>query len=448
MSPIQIARILWAYRLLILLAALSCFVGGLVVIKMLPPRWEGHSRVMLGLVKPDPVTGEVLATGAVRAYAATQVELIKDYSVAGQVVDQLGWLSDPVLIESYQNRSKTDTRDFRRFLAQRIIDGTKADLIEGSNILEITFDATNARDAKLVADALRKSYIDADLESRRAEANRNAEWFETQADKAKAQLATAQDAKAAYEKNNGIFLQDDKSDIESSRLKALSGQGAAPAPIILQASVTPAANELAQLDLQIAQASETLGNNNPELQAMRARRVGLATQAAQEKAANKAQQNAAMANYSALNQAVETQKSKVIAQGDKIQALRQLQTEVDLRTDQFNKSLARAAEYRQQAAVVDTGLTPLDSAVVPDRPVFPKKPLIMGGALCLGMGMGVMVSLLLELFARRVRGVEDMGAVHVPLMAVIPPARKIRKSPLRWFSDVTGWNELRGRTAT
>ena len=62
--------------------------------------------------------------------------------------------------------------------------------------------------------------------------------------------------------------------------------------------------------------------------------------------------------------------------------------------------------------------------------------------------MGVMVTMLLELFARRVRGVEDMGAVHVPLMAVIPPARKIQKSPLRWFSDVTGWNELRGRPAT
>jgi succinoglycan biosynthesis transport protein ExoP len=447
MSPIQIARILWAYRLLILLAAISCFVGGVVVIKMLPPRWEGHSRVMLALVKPDPVTGEVLATGAVRAYAATQVELIRDYSVAGNVVDQLGWLSDPSLIERYQARPKSDTRDFRRYLAQIIIDGTSANLIEGSNILEITFQANNARDAKLVADALRKSYIDSSLESRRAEANRNAEWFETQAEKAKVQLASAQEAKAIYEKNNGIILQDDKSDIESSRLKSLSTQGAGPAPIILPAAPTPAINELAQLDQQISQASETLGPNHPELQALKARRVTLAAQAAQERTAARAQANAAMQNYSALNAAVESQKSKVIAQGDKIQALRQLQTEVDLRTDQFNKTLTRAADFRQQAAIVDTGLTPLDSAVVPDRPVFPKKPLIMGGSMMLGLGMGVMVSLLLELFARRVRGVEDMGAIRVPLMAVLPPGQKRKTSPLSWILDVTGWNELRGRPA-
>ena len=448
MSPIQIARILWAYRLLIALAAVSCFVGGLVVIKLLPPRWEGHSRVMLALVKPDPVTGEVLSTGAVRAYAGTQVELIKDYSVAGAVVDQLGWLSDPVLIERYQNRAKTDTRDFRRFLAQIIIDGTKADLIEGSNILEITYDATNARDAKLVADALRKSYIDSSLESRRAEANRNAEWFETQADKAKTQLDAAQAATAAYEKANGVFLQDDKSDIESSRLKSLAGQGAAPPPIVLPTAPSPAANDLVQLDQEIAQKSQTLGPNNPDLVALKARRVGLAAQAAQERTAARAQSSVASQSYGALNAAVAAQKAKVIAQGPKILALHQLQTEVDLRTDQYNKSLARAAEYRQQAAVVDTGLTPLDSAVVPDRPVFPKKPLIMGGALALGLGMGVMVSLLLELFARRVRGVEDLGGIHVPLMAVVPPARKIRKSPLRWFSDATGWNELRGKPAT
>ncbi len=268
---------------------------------------------MLALVKPDPVTGEVLSTGAVRAYAGTQVELIKDYSVAGSVVDQLGWLSDPVLIERYQNRAKTDTRDFRRFLAQIIIDGTKADLIEGSNILEITFDANNARDAKLVADALRKSYIDSSLESRRAEANRNAEWFETQADKAKLQVDAAQAAEAAYEKANGIILQDDKSDIESSRLKSLAGQGAAPPPIFLPAAPSPAANDLAQLDQQIALASKTLGPNNPDLVAMKARRSGEA-QANQERTIAKAQSSAAtQRNYNALNAAVAAQKSKVIA---------------------------------------------------------------------------------------------------------------------------------------
>ena len=303
MSPIQIARILWAHRLLIVLAAVSCFVGGLVVIKMLPPRWEGHSRVMLALVKPDPVTGEVVTTGTVRAFAQTQVELIKDYSVAGQVVDQLGWLSDPKLIEAYQNRAKTDTRDFRRFLAQIIIDGTKAYLLEDSNILEITFDANNARDAKLVADALRKSYMDSSLETRRAEANRNAEWFETQADKAKTQLDAAQAAVAAYEKNNNVFLQDDKSDIESSRLKALSGAGAAPPPIVLPAAPSPAANELVQLDQEIAQKSLTLGANNPDLVALKARRVSLAAQAAQHTTAAKAQHNVAVQSYSALNRA-------------------------------------------------------------------------------------------------------------------------------------------------
>jgi len=92
---------------------------------------------MLDLIKPDPLTGEVLGANA-RLYAGTQIELIKDYAVAGKVADQAGWLSDPAFIEAYNHRAASDDRDFRRWLAQRVIDGTKADLVDGTNILDIT----------------------------------------------------------------------------------------------------------------------------------------------------------------------------------------------------------------------------------------------------------------------------------------------------------------------
>ena len=79
----------------------------------------------MDLVKPDPVTGQVTAAPSfARAYTKTQIELIKDYRVAGQVVEDLGWLQDPNLITQYDMRGPGDDRDFRRWAAQRVIDGT------------------------------------------------------------------------------------------------------------------------------------------------------------------------------------------------------------------------------------------------------------------------------------------------------------------------------------
>lgn len=432
MSILQLLRILWARRLIIVGATVSCVLGALIVIQIVPPRYEAHSRVLLNLLKPDPVTGQVIAGAATRAYVATQRELIRDYAVAGQVVDELGWLSDPALIQQYQNRSANDVRDFRRWVAQRIIDGTEVQVVEGSNILEITFKANSSANARTIADALRKAYIDSSLEFRRVDAARDAAWFDQQADKSRQALTAAEAVKTAYEKENGIILQEDKTDIDSARLAALASQAsAAPMVPVFGGSSSASTIQLAQIDAAIGQASKSLGPNHPELVQLRAQRGAIAAAAAQEQAASRAMAGAAAAGVGALDRAVSAQKSRVIAQRDKVERLRQLQAEVDLRRDQFNRTSARAAELRQESAVSDTGLTPLGSAVTPQAPVFPNKPLIMLGSVGLGGALGVLVGLLIELFARRVRGVEDLKLVDAPVLAVIAGPPRRRRGALR-----------------
>ena len=110
MSLIQFLRIFAARWWLILATAVTCLVGGLIVTRVLPPRWESHARVVLDVMKPDPVTG--LVEG--RAYASTQIELITDNSIAGQVAEQLGWLTDPTLLRAYERRAKSDQRDYQK----------------------------------------------------------------------------------------------------------------------------------------------------------------------------------------------------------------------------------------------------------------------------------------------------------------------------------------------
>lgn len=435
MSLFQFLRILWAHRWVTAAATVSTVLGALIAILIVPPRYEAVSRVMLNTLRPDPVTGEVISSVSSRTYIATQIELIKDYGVAGQAVDQLGWTQSPDIITQYQS-SNTNGLDIRRWLAQRIIAGTTAKVVPGTNILEISYRTTTPTESKLMADALRDAFIESTLANRRREATRTADWYTVQAEKERALLNAADAAKTAYEKANGVVMQG-ATDVDTARLAALASAAAAPmamaAPIM--PVMSPSAPQLTQMDAMIAQAGKNLGPNHPQMVQLRAQRATLAQVVAQEQANSRAaagaMASAANASASAIQREMASQTSKVIGKRDKIEKLMQLQADVDLRRDQYKKSMSRIAQLRQEASIADTGIEVLGEAVTPQSPSFPKKPLILGGALGLGFALGILLSLLLELFGRRVRSIEDLqSSIDAPLLAVIdrPPGapRRVR----------------------
>lgn len=404
MSLTQFLRILWARKFLILGTALFCLAGGLTAIMIVPSRWKGQADVYLNLLKPDPVTGEMIGQAA-RSYVATQMKLITDYSVTGLAVDKLGWLSDPEFIRQYQRRSQSDTQDFRRWLAQIVATGTRAEILDGSNILGITYTGSNPEAAKAIANAVRQSYLDVTVAFKRADANKNAEWFAQQSAQLKNGLIEAQTAVANFERENDIVMQDDKTDIDSARLAALATQSdVAGGGGSLEA-------QLAGVDAQIRQAQETLGPNHPQLQALRAQRASLASLMSQ---------GATRSAGSSSSSRVAAAKAAVIGNRDKLARLRILQSDVLIRQEQYNKAVAREADFRQQAAVVDAGVSPLGAAYVPQTPSYPNKPLIIGGSLGLGLAFGILIALLTELLDRRVRSPEDLtSALGLPVLAII-----------------------------
>lgn len=428
MNIFHFLRIIWAYRLLILASAVICFVTGTAVVELVKPRYEAQSRVMLDVIKPDPITGEVISSAFMRAYTKTQTEMIKDQQVARMAAQDLKWDKDPAIQKAYRNRSTGRDLDFMAWATQRVQDGADANVIMGSNILEITYASSSPEEAKRVSDALLKAYMDMTLQSRRETARRNAEWYEAQAEKAKAMLFTAEGSKAAFERANGIVLQDDKIDLDSARLSALAAQGSGPMIAPPSAGTSPAATQLATFDAELAELSKSLGPNHPQLLQLKLRRSLLAQQVANER------NNAATNGGAALNAArassglLEQQKAKVMGQREKVEQLRLMQDEIDLRRDQYNKSVARAAQLRQESQVADAGVVPLANAVTPQDPVFPKKLLIMGVSVPAGIGLGIFIAILLELLGRRVRSVEDLSAAaSAPVLAVIRnPNRRTR----------------------
>jgi uncharacterized protein involved in exopolysaccharide biosynthesis len=411
MKLIQLFRMLWARRLIILIATLGCLTAAAIGGSIIPPRYKAESRLMLNVIKRDPVTGEMIASGFARAYIKTQIELIKDYRIAGRAADALGWTSSPVFAAQYAQRSKDDSRDFRRWVSQRLIDGTNAELVEGSNILEISYNSASPEQAAKIADAIRRAYVDQALAFKREDAASNSAWFRGQAERIRLELRTAEKRKSDFERANGIILDESGVDDESKRLAALASTSAMPAaPGISISQPNPMAAQLAQADAAIASAEKIYGPNHPDLINMRRQRAAMAS------SAGNVAPTAMGATGPSLASLYGAQQSKVLAQRGKVDEARQLATDVAVLRDQYQKTATRAADLQQQGEVDDSGLTLLGSAVAPQTPSFPNWPLLIFGSLGVGIGLGILVALILELLTRRVRGVEDLSFDNVPVL--------------------------------
>lgn len=434
MSLVQFLRILIARRLIILVSLITCVTVAMIVAAILPERYPARARVMLDIVKPDPVTGQMLNANASRGYIKTQIELIQDYRVAGDVVDKLGWAQNPQLVAQWQ----ADTGglgDIRRWGAQRIIDSTEAGIVEGSNILEITFTSPDPEGSKLIASLLREAYIDASLRFRTDSAGRTGDWYREQSDRAQKALAVAETAKSKFEQENGIVIAAGGVEAESAKLAGLQSalvslQGGATmvqnAPVSTQV-VDQLKLQVTTLSDQIEQAGEQLGTQHPTYKALVARRNLVQKQLAQETVAARALSAAisgsSRQSISQLQAEYEAQKAKVLGMKDKLDQLAQLQRDIDQRRVAYEKAAARTADLKLESSISESGLVVLGDAIGAAKPSFPNWPQIIGLSVAFGLALGVMLAMVTELLARRVRGPEDLVfASKAPVLAVIADA--------------------------
>lgn len=447
MSIAQFLRILMARRLIIGVVLLIGVVTAVAVAMLLPSRFPATARILMDVIKPDPVSGQVISSSFVRGYTKTQIELITDYRVASDVVERLGWERNPVLVAEYKTQSN-GTEDFRRYFARQIIAQTDAQLVEGSNILEISYYSGNPILARNIVTALRAAYIDASLRFRTDAAGRSADWYVDQAKKAQAELSAAEAKKSAFERANGIVMAPGGQDSETMKLEAMqnamlsarsaagyleSGGRAMQSPVVEQLK-----SQANSIDDAIAQAGQKLGTSHPSYVALVERRSMLQTQIVRATAAAQASggnmTSSARSNATRAEGEVTAQKAKVLGLKGQLNELAQLQREVDLRRSQYEKAAARTADLKLEADVSETGLIPLGDAVVSGVATFPNKPLIVAGGLFAGLVLGICTAVMTELLSRRVRGPEDLArAANIAVLAVIAdtPSISIRRRILR-----------------
>ena len=416
MSIAQFFRMLWAKRLLIGGVTAISLIGAIFVSWLMPPRYEATSRVMLDIVKPDPVTGQVISSQWARAYMNTQIQLMQDPRVAGKAAEMAGWNDSPILAQEYRESGQANDMDFQRWLAQRVIKDTSAGMVSGSNIVEITYTSTSPEPAAKMADLVRDAYVERTLTFKQEAAKRNAAWFNEQTQELREELAAAQQKKTDFERANGVILTDDLVDTDTARLRALAGS---TPPLQTQTmaggGVAPSAGQLSQIDATIAAASQSLGPNHPDLQQLRQQRAALAGAVARESAA----QPRMVTSGPTLGSLYSAQQAKVLQNAGAASEARRLATDVLVLREQYQKTALRAAELEQEAQSNESGLTLLGDAVAPQTRTFPRYPEIAALALVAGLGIGILLALGIEVLWRRVRGTEELRLLDAPVFGIM-----------------------------
>lgn len=438
MSLVQFLRILAARKAIILATLLACFFAAAITVNLLPKRYEAHNRVLIDMTRPDAFLGQA-SNQAMSSYVANQVKMITDVQTAGLVVDNLGWAADPSNQAAFDSAGRPGG-DIRDWLAQRLVDNTQARFVESSSIIDIAYRGTDPASTQALAQAIREAFLKLNKDQRVSAAQRSAASYDEQAQRALAEVQKADQERTQFAKEHGIVFQSGNVDLESAKLSALSSATAMPNPPQLAAGNVAAA-QIASVKQQLAQAQQTLGPNHPTYQALQRQLAAL------EQSGNDGGPVIRGTSKAEIESAYQAQKARVLGQASEIDRLNQMAADIQVKRDQYQKLAAQAEAMKAIALAGDTNLVPLGNTNLPDKAVWPNKPLVIAASIGLGLGLGVLLALLVELLARRVRSEDDLEyASGVPVLAVVGQARS-EKSLTAWLVRVLDRNANRGKDA-
>ena len=438
MSLVQVWQILWVRRWHLLLCVAVCAGAALTLAWRLPPTYEAKARVMLELVQPDLITGQMIDEHDADAYVRTQQLIVLGDRVGEKVVDKLGWANNQSIIDSW-NATGDTTGSVRSWAGQRISASTGARPLEGSGTLEIVYRAPDPDAAAAIVRLIRDAYIETSLEMQTQGAKQRAARYDVLAGKAHAALAQAEaqlrDILAATGTAiDGAGVDVDRRAFEQqqelvvpTRLRTLESARQSADRVGRSTVVTELRKALAEVDDALQLSGSQLGPSNPAYMGLVRRRAALQAQLVQADAATRAQIGGigglARTAISRPEAEYNAERARLIAKQPGALRVEQAQRVVALRRNDLARIEDTTARLRLLAERTESGLVVMGDAITDQTPVAPKIPLTVAIATLFGLMVGIVAALLDGLVGREVLGAEDLAfASGVPVLGIVPAA--------------------------
>ncbi|HET7365788.1 MAG TPA: GNVR domain-containing protein [Burkholderiales bacterium] len=405
---------------------LGSILGGIVALTLvaslvLPKKYTATAAVVVDVKSPDPISGTMLHAMVMPGYMATQRDIITSERVADRAAQLLQ-------VEARGLQKKLDVKPSRE-----------------SNVIEISYRASDPAFAAAAANAFAQAYIDASIELRVEPARQYARWFGEQDQTLRANLDKAQARFAAHQQKYGIVATEERLDSELTRLndlsarltamqaqaaearsKRLMGGAAASLPEVVQNPlITTLKGDIARQEARLQDLAGNLGKNHPQYRRMEAELASLRNRLEAETriiASGFGIEAAASKDKEAeLAAAVAAQKTKVLGIRQAREQLAALQRDLDIAQKAYESVTQRLVQSQLESQVAQTNVSILAPARPPTEPSFPNLLLNLVAGIVLGTFGALGAVLVLELVDRRVRSAQDVEEMlQMPVLGVVP----------------------------
>ncbi len=352
--------------------------------------------------------------------------------------------------------------------------GLAAERYGHTNILELSFTARNPQLAADICNTLIANYVEHNFSQNYAATQQVSDWLQRQLGDLRKRLEASQEHMLTVQKDIGLVgidqtqsivlsrlvdISHDVTAAESQRLVAeakLITMQSAPVDVLATLSGDPVLMSLKErmssLQAEYANLNAKYGDKNPRLLELRSEmaEVTEATKREQGTVIARAQEevNAAKQNQDALQRRLDQEKSSAYMGNSKA-----VEYSLARREYESNRSLYDGLQQRLQEAGIIAGLhstniRKIDPADAPDFPSSPRKSVNLTLGLLSGLGIGLLLSFLVEALDTNIKTIYDIEErLGLPMLGVVPQVDTKLLSPETFVRDATSpipgaWSRL------
>lgn len=453
MTISQLFAILSARRKLAIVVALVT-IGLIVGVSLiLPKKYLAEASVVID-VKPDPLANIVYGTSVDPGIMATQVDILTSDRVVRRVIKNLKLDQDPKIREQWRDATDGEgtVEDWLGTALSRDLDVKPS---RESNVLTVTYKATDPRFAAGMVNAFVQAYMDTTLELRVDPAKQYTAFFEKRTREARQVLATAQNKLSAYQQANGIVSDDEHVDVETAKLNELAlqlvslqslsadstsrqaqvaGGKAEQMPDTLNNPVIGNLKfELSRSEAHLQELSNRYGDKHPQVLEAKANadelRARLDAEMKRVTGSFGVTANANRARESEIRAQLDAQRAKLLKLKEVRDASAVLERDVENAQKSYDAIVSRFDQTSLESQTQQSNVNLLSPATPPTTPASPKLLLNSVIAVFLGTLLGIGATLIREMWDRRVRSGRDVtDTLGLPILGVLPRPVNVKKS--------------------
>jgi len=369
MSPEFLFQLIWSRRWLILLVGAIAIASTYYLATTADPRYTATTTLVLDFGDASPFEQSAYPRQTNTAYLATQIDIIRSLRVADEAITGMEESDRTQLAKEYisdYNANRLREPEYRQRLLEMIVGNLETTIGRESRVLSLSFTSTDPQLAALVANRFANAYIDTSLDLAVEPARRNVEWFDEQLIVLRDRVVDKQTKLTAYQKDKNIISYDERLNSALSRYEALAAD-------LLEAQSRT--NEVR---------SSQLGSEHPEY-----RRV--------------------IQQEQAIQSGLSEQEQRVFAAKEERDELELLVQDLEIARRTYDSALQEFYQNSMESQFNHTNVAVLNEATAPSRSAWPGMSSAILAAGTLGLLLGGMLAIGLELVSRRIRTEEDVS---------------------------------------